>query len=59
MGYTMVLILKKTGFAEWSLLSKDDRLLHKLNNCASRNEAEDRARVWASSWSSVLLVVHE
>lgn len=47
----------KTGNNEWSIMAENGNVLHVLNRCAYRYDAEERAKAWASTWSSVEIKV--
>lgn len=50
------LVLKKTeSFNEWALVNLEGRVIHTFN-ATSKEEARMRAKVWASSWSTVHIV---
>lgn len=53
MSYQYTLLVKKTGASEWTIFNQKSLALYVLNRCIDKNEAETRAKAWASSWSSV------
>ena len=51
--YSYNFILRKTGHSEYTIFSDKGLAMHVLYNCTTKDDAVNRARVWASSWSSV------
>ena len=59
MKFNFDLILKKTGKTHWTLLSQKGVTLYVFTQCRNRQDAEYRAKAWASSWESVNITVVE
>ena len=55
MTYSYNFVLKKTGRAEYIIVSDKGFTMHTLDRCDSVDEAMTRARAWASSWNSVII----
>jgi hypothetical protein len=51
--YSYNFTVKKTGHSEYTIYSDKGISMHVLTNCVLGDEAMNRARVWASSWTSV------
>lgn len=48
----MRLLLKRQSRITWALMSEGGFIIHTINNCPSQEEAQEIARVWASTWSA-------
>lgn len=60
MSYDRTLILKKTGLLEYTLYNNKGVTLLVISNAGLETEAMDRAKAWASSWSSTEVITeHE
>jgi hypothetical protein len=57
--YTWRFTLRKTGLDSWTLYSDKEKEMVTFSNCASKEDALDRARVYCSSWNSVSIKVED
>ena len=57
--YEYNLVVRKTGHSEWTVFSENGTLLFLMDRCAGTSDAMDRAKVWASTWSSVSIRIED
>lgn len=57
--YSMDLIVRRTGSAEWTIYSASGVELHSMHRCHDASEAKEQATAWASSWNSVNIKVED
>lgn len=53
--YDHTVVLKEDLFNEWHLFSEKGVLVYSLGKCFSKDEAISKARVWTSSFSSIMI----
>jgi hypothetical protein len=51
----MEFVLRKTGFCEWSIYSKEGRWIYTLPRVESPTTAMDDASAWITSWPGSII----
>ncbi len=59
MSYQFVFILRRIDRITWHIVSDKGHVVHIISNCIYKNEAEEKARKWISSWNSVLMEIED
>lgn len=57
--YSYNFTVRKTSSSEYTIFSEKGFEMHVLSRCTDPKDAEERARAWASSWSSVCIKVED